>query len=82
MIKHVQDAVGSVRALGNTNPKFTNHVKTIADGFGIFGWIGQAAIDEEWTQEVLNAINFYGFKVMQLKQDLDTNWQKAYIAIA
>jgi len=30
----------------------------------------------------INAINFYGFKVLQLKQDKDTAWQKAYIAIA
>ena len=39
-------------------------------------------LDEEWKEEAINAINFYGFKVIQLKQDLDTAWQRAYIALA
>jgi hypothetical protein len=39
-------------------------------------------LDEGWEEEAINAINFYGFKVLQLKQDKDTAWQKAYIAVA
>lgn len=82
LLKHVQAAVGDVRALTNKDQKFTNHVKTIGDGFGLFNWFSMPVLDDEWKDEALNAINFYGFKVLQLKQDLDTTWQKAYIALA
>ena len=74
LLKHVQAAVGDVRALKNKEPKFTNHVQTVADGFGLFSWSSQPILDEEWQEETLNAINFYGFKVLQLKQEADTLW--------
>ena len=74
--------MGDVKALTNKDPKFTNHVKTIADGFGLFNWIVTSILDDEWKDEAINAINFYGFKVLQMKQDPDTAWQKAYIALA
>jgi len=38
LLKPVQNAAGDVRALTNKDAKLTNHVKTIADGFGIFSW--------------------------------------------
>lgn len=82
VLKSVQAAVGDIKALQNKEPKLTNHVRTVADGFGIFGWVAQPIINDEWKEEVANAINFYGFKVLQLKQDADTAWQKAYIAVA
>jgi hypothetical protein len=82
LIKHVQNAQGDVKALQNKDPKLTNHVRTVADGFGLFSWFAVADLDDEWKEEAINSINFYGFKVLQLKQDPDTNWQKAYIALA
>lgn len=39
-------------------------------------------LDEEWQEESMNSINFYGFKVLQLKQEADSAWQKAYNALA
>lgn len=71
-----------MKALTNKDPKFTNHVRTVADGFGLFSWFSVPVLDDEWKEEALNAINFYGFKVLQLKQENDTNWQKAYTALA
>jgi hypothetical protein len=47
--------------------KLTNHVRTVADGFGMFGWITAPCLDDEWKEEAANSINFYGFKVLQLK---------------
>jgi adenylyl cyclase-associated protein len=82
LIKHVQTALGDVKALKNKDPKFSLHVQTVADGFGMFSWSAQPMLDEEWQEETINTINFYGFKVLQLKQDPDTAWQKAYIALA
>lgn len=82
LLKHVQALIGDVKALTNKDMKLSNHVKTIADGFGIFNWIAIPSIDDEWKEEAINAINFYGFKVLQLKQEPDSSWQKAYIALA
>ena len=82
LLKHIQQLIGDVKALQMKDPKLTNHVRTIADGFGIFNWIVVPVIEDEWKEEAINAINFYGFKVLQLKQDNDTAWQKAYIALA
>ena len=56
-----------MRALKNKEPKFSLHVQTLADGFGIFSWSAQPVLEDEWKDEALNAINFYGFKVLQLK---------------
>lgn len=74
LLKHIQALIGDVKALTMKDPKLTNHVKTIADGFGVFNWIAVSVIEDEWKEEALNAINFYGFKVLQLKQDNDTAW--------
>lgn len=82
LLKHIQTAVGDVRGLKNKDAKFALHVQTVADGFGMFSWSAHPMLDEEWQEETINAINFYGFKVLQLKQDKDTAWQKAYVAIA
>jgi hypothetical protein len=82
MLRHVQQAAGDIRALKNKEPKFSLHVQTLADGFGIFSWSALPSLEDEWKDETLNAINFYGFKVLQLKQEPDTNWQKAYIDLA
>jgi len=64
LLKHVQAAVGDVKGLTNKDPKFTNHVKTIADGFNLFSWFSHPVLDDEWREEAINAINFYGFKVL------------------
>jgi len=82
LLKHIQTAANDVRALKNKEPKFSLHVQTLADGFGIFSWSAQPILEDEWKDEALNAINFYGYKVLQLKQDPDTAWQKAYTSIA
>jgi hypothetical protein len=37
---------------------------------------------DEYFEENLNNIDFYGFKVLQLKQEKDTAWQKAYKDLA
>lgn len=37
---------------------------------------------EEYLPETLSGIDFYGFKVLQLKQEKDTAWMKAYKDIA
>jgi hypothetical protein len=82
MLKHIQTSVGDVKALKNKDPKYSLHVQTLADGFGIFSWSAQPTLDDEWKDEAINAINYFGFKVLQLKQEPDTNWQKAYTALA
>ena len=82
LLRHVQTAAVDVRAMKNKEPKFGLHVQTMADGFGIFSWSALPVLEDEWKDEALNAINFYGFKVLQLKQEPDTNWQKAYTALA
>ena len=82
LVKHIQTAVGDVRALKNKDLKFSLHVQTVADGYGMFSWHALPMLDEEWQEETINTINFYGFKVLQLKQDKDSAWQKAYVAIA
>jgi hypothetical protein len=74
LVKHIQAAVGDVRALKNKDLKFALHVQTVADGFGMFSWSAIPMLDEEWQEETINTINFYGFKVLQLKQDKDTAW--------
>ena len=74
LVKHIQAAVGDVRGLKNKDLKVSLHVQTVADGFGMFSWTAQPMLDEEWQEETLNTINFYGFKVLQLKQDKDTAW--------
>ena len=82
MLKHIQAAAGDIKALKNKEAKFSLHVQTLADGFGIFSWHAQPSLDDEYKDEAINAINYYGFKVLQLKQEPDTNWQKSYIALA
>ena len=67
MLRQIQTAAVDIRAMKNKEPKFTLHVQTLADGFGIFNWSDMPILEDEWKDEALNGINFYGFKVLQLK---------------
>jgi hypothetical protein len=67
MLRQIQSTSVEIRAMKNKEPKFTLHVQTLADGFGIFSWSALPILEDEWKEEALNAINFYGFKVLQLK---------------
>lgn len=64
LLKHIQTGAGDVKALKNKDAKFALHVQTVADGFGMFSWYANPMLDEEWQEETINAINFYGFKVL------------------
>ena len=64
LLKHIQAGAGDVKALKNKDAKFALHVQTVGDGFGMFSWSANPMLDEEWQEETINAINFYGFKVL------------------
>ena len=81
MLKPVQKGLEAVKALKGKDPKLTNHVQSVADGFNLFGWFNLPAV-KEYLEENLKNIDFYGFKVLQLKQEKDSAWQKAYRDLA
>jgi hypothetical protein len=43
-----------------------NHVQTVADGFNLFAWAATGG-PQEYLEETLPTLDFYGFKVLQLK---------------
>eukprot|EP00347_Sterkiella_histriomuscorum_P014950 403358884 len=81
LILPVSKAKNDVRALKNKDLKMQNHVQTVADGFDLFAWFAQSDI-KDTLEELLKQIDFYGFKVLQLKQENDTVWYKAYKDLA
>ena len=38
LLKPTQDGVAQVKNLKTKDPKFANHVQTVADGFNLFAW--------------------------------------------
>ncbi len=45
LMKYLQKETGDVRALKNKDPKFTNHVNTIADGLSLFAWFAAVSFE-------------------------------------
>ena len=91
LLKPVQSGVGDVKNFKNRDPNLNNHVQTVADGFNLFNWFLLVSIAfnvmlqadvKEIMEENLKQIDFYGFKVLQLKKDPDTAWQRAYKSLA
>jgi hypothetical protein len=76
----VVQASTSLKNLKAKDPKFGNHVQTLIDGLNLFCWYLSPTI-QEYVDESLANIDFYGNKVLQLKQEKDTAWQHAYKAL-
>lgn len=75
----IQESVGAIKGFKGKDPRFNNHVQTVADGANVLCWFLAPNFDDYLDENVPN-IDFYGNKVLQLKQEPHTKWYKAYKA--
>ena len=71
---------GLIKGFKNKDPRFANHVQTVADGINVLVWFVAPNIDD-YLDESVPGIQFYGNKVLLLKQEPHTKWFNAYKAI-
>lgn len=79
-LKPIQTAAADIKAHKGKDPRFNNHVQAVADGINVLAWFIAPDL-KEYLDENVPAIDFYGNKVLMLKQEPHTKWFKAFKAI-
>ena len=65
-LKAIQEGSAAILAFKGKDPRFTFHVQTVADGINVLGWFLAPNFDD-YLDENVPGIDFYGNKVLQLK---------------